>query len=119
MIINAGSENKVGDLKQAKRNAKKWINSIHSEGFLEVEMKFIEEYKGKYKGMFLFNFEHSVTKKVATLETHGFTDKECKEFMFYPRTYWNGCSTSDPKIEDWLPDDFKYRIEYYRSSDSA
>ena len=111
MIINAGSENKGGTLEQAKRNANKWLKNIYSEGFLEVELKYIEE----NNGLFLFHFIHSVTKKVATLETHGFTDKECKEFMFYPRVYWNGCSVSDPKIENWLTDGFKYRIEYYRS----
>lgn len=90
---------------------KKWLNNIHKDGFLEVKMKFIEHTNDGY---FKFHFIHSVTKKIATLETHGFTEKEYNDFVFKPRAYWNGLSTADPKIEDWLTDDFKYRIEYYK-----
>lgn len=112
IIINAGSENKGGTFEQAEMNAKEWLKSIHDEGFNEIEMKFIERQKD---GDWLFHFTHLVTKKVATLEIHGFTKEECKQFMFHPRVYWNGSSTSDPKIEDWLCDGFKFRIEFYRS----
>ena len=112
VIINAGSENKGGTFEQAKINAEKWLKSIHEEGFLEVEMSFIEQEKG---GSFQFDFKHTVTQKVATLYIHGFTDDECSKFVFHPRVYWNGSSTADPKIEDFLADGFKYRVEYYRS----
>ena len=114
MIINPGSENKGGTLKQAKLNAKEWLINIHTEGFLDVEMEFVEEYKDKDAGIFLFNFTHSVTQKVTTLETHGFTAKECESFIFYPRCYWNGCSVSVPKIENWLTDDFLFKITFYK-----
>lgn len=112
IIINAGSENKGGTFKQAEINAKEWLENIHSEGFLEVEIEFVEQYENGY---FLFNFTHKVTNKVATLKIHGFTKEQCQEFRFHPRVYWNGSSTADPKIEDWLTDGFKYRVEYYRS----
>lgn len=112
IIINPGSENKGGTLEQAKINAAKWLTSIHAEGFREVNMKFVEQYPDD--GNFRFDFTHTVTKKVAILETHGFTKEQEDKFMFRPRVYWQGSSTADPKIEDWLGDDFDYRIIYER-----
>lgn len=112
MLINAGSENKGGTFKQAKINALDWLKIVHEEGFLEVEMSFVKQHKD---GDFQFDFKHNVTQKVVSLQIHGFTKKECKKFTFHPRVYWNGSSTADPKIEDWLTDGFNYRIEYYRS----
>lgn len=109
IIINAGSENKGGTLEQAKINAQEWLESIHEEGFLEVEMAYVEQYD---KGNFVFAFTHQVTKKAVALEIHGYTEDECKKFMFHPRVYWDGSSTGNPKIEDWLTDEFTYRIEY-------
>jgi len=113
IIINPGSENKGGTLEQATEIAKTWLQSIHDEGFKEVEMCFVEQVEEG--GNFLFHFTHPVTKKVATLSTHGFTDEECKQFMFHPRVYWNGSSTGNPKIEDWLAEGFDFRIQYYKS----
>jgi hypothetical protein len=110
IIINAGSEYRGGTFEQAKVNAEKWLKNIHIEGFLEVEMSFVKQYED---GNFLFNFIHGVTKKIATLETHGFTEEELK-FRFHPRVYWNGSSTADPKIEDWLEEGFDYKIQYYK-----
>jgi hypothetical protein len=111
IIINAGSENKGGTFEQAEINAKEWLTNIHNEGFLEVEMSFIERHKD---GDWLFHFTHSVTKKVATLEVHGFTKEQREAFVFHPRVYWQGSSTADPKIEDWLSDEFNYKIVYER-----
>ena len=111
IIINAGSENKGGTFEQAEINAKEWLESIHNEGFPEVEMSFVKRHKD---GDWQFNFIHKVIGKVATLEIHGFTKEQREVFAFHPRVYWNGSSTADPKIEDWLTDGFKYRIEYYR-----
>ena len=113
VIINAGSENKGGTFEQAEINEKEWLNNIHNNGFLEVEMSFVEYHKD---GDWQFNFIHRVTGKTATLEIHGFTKEQCKKFMFHPRVYWNGSSTAEPKIEDWLTDGFKYRVEFYRSN---
>ena len=115
IIINAGSENKGGTLEQAKINAENWLKNIHNEGFLDVEMSFIERYDD---GECLFHFKHNVTKKVATLHIHGFTEEECERFTFHPRVYWNGLSCANPQIEDWLEDGFKYKIEYYDETTS-
>lgn len=110
IIFNAGSENRGGTFEQAEKYAKELLDYIHNEGFLEVEMKFIEQLKN---GNYLFHFIHSITKKIATYETHGFTKEEWKKFTFPPREYWNDSSTGSPEIKDWLADGFKYRIEYY------
>ena len=112
IIINAGSENKGGTFEQAEINAKEWLESIHNDGFPEVEMSFVQRHKD---GDWQFNFTHKVTGKVATLEIHGFTKEEREAFVFHPRVYWNGSSTANPKIEDWLADGFKYRVEFYRT----
>ena len=107
-------ENKGGTLEQAKINAEEWLKSIHEEGFIDVEMTFKERYGEGGNFLFLFDFTHSVTKKVATLEIHGFTEEQCQKFVLHPRVYWNGSSTANPKIEDWLSDEFKFKIVYYK-----
>ena len=89
VIINASSENKVGTFEQAKINAQEWLKSIHEEGFLEVEMSFVQQHKDGY---FQFDFKHPVTQKVVSLEIHGFTKEECQKFTFYPRVYWSSLS---------------------------
>lgn len=111
VIINPGSENKGGTLEQAKINANKWLKNIHNEGFYEVN---ISEGKRLDDGDYEFIFTHNITKKEVKLHIHGFTEEECKKFIFHPRVYWNGSSTADPKIEDWLTDEYTYRIKYYK-----
>lgn len=110
MIINPGSENKGGTFEQALRNAQRWLKDIRRE-YPEVTMT-TNEYRDGPNGNWNFQFTHGVTKKQANLDIHGFTDKECKGFVFHPRVYWNGSSTADPKIEDWLTDKYTYRILY-------
>lgn len=113
IIINAGSENKGGTFEQALINANCWFKNIKEE-YPEVEMS---TNKSKADGMFDFIFTHGVTKKQVVLSIHGFTDKQCDEFTFSPRVYWNGSSTAEPKIEDWLADGFNYRIVYEKIKD--
>ena len=110
MIINPGSENKGGTFEQALRNARRWHTNIKKE-FPEVTMTFHENRLGD-GGNWNFRFRHGVTGKCIDLEIHGFTDKECKQFVFHPRVYWNGSSTAEPKIEDWLTNEYTYRILY-------
>lgn len=107
-IINPGSENKGGTFTQANANAEKWLKQIHEEGFPEVTM----EFHGKQDGSFIFHFTHAVTKIKVELSIHGFTDEEAAVFVFRPRVYWNGSSTANPKIEDWLTDEYEYKIVY-------
>jgi hypothetical protein len=108
ILMNPGSENKGGTTAQAKRNAVKWLKRIHKE-FPEVIMNL----KGKDDfGDWEFEFQHLITKKKAILAIHGFTKTECKNFTFKPRVYWNGSSTSEPSITDWLPRGWNYKIVY-------
>ena len=110
IIINPGSENKGGTFKQALKNAKRWFKNIKAE-YPEVVMT-TKENKTDEKGMWTFTFTHKTTKKSVDLEIHGFTAKEAESFTFRPREYWNGSSTEDPEIKNWLTDKFTYRILY-------
>jgi len=116
IIINPGSENRGGTFKQALINAERWYKNIIKE-FPEVTMSTHEDRcgnNGNY-GNWNFIFTHGVTLKRVNLEIHGFTDEECEKFLFYPRAYWNGSSTANPEIEDWLTDDYTYRIVYEKN----
>lgn len=110
IIMNAGSENKGGTFEQAVKNAKKWLKNINKE-FPEVEMSTEEKF---VDGDWEFVFTHKITGVSVLLHIHGFTEEECKNFVFRPRIYWNGSSTADPKVEDWLTDEFSYRVVYER-----
>lgn len=115
IILNPGSENIGGTFAQAEINAKRWLASIHRQGFKEVEMSF----EGQHPtGNFGFLFTHKITKKTAYLLIHGFTDEEIKSFLFQPREYWQGSSTAEPKAEDWLADGFEYRVVYEQKQES-
>lgn len=114
ILVNPGSENKGGTFEQAKLNAQQWLINIHEEGFLDVEILPNDEEISDY-GNWIFYFHHPVTDISARLDIHGFTDDECDEYVFRPRIYWNGCSSSEPQIKDWLPDGWRYKIEYFNS----
>ena len=110
IMFNAGSENIGGTFEQAKNNAKMWLKSIHNDGFKEVVMSFDKVEDGNY----IFNFTHLVTGVKSYLRIHGFTNEEYQQFKYPPRTYWNGCSVSEPCAEDWLTNDFNYKVVYYK-----
>lgn len=111
VIINPGSENKGGTLEQAQKWAALFLEDIHNKGILDVEMKYVGR---QDDGDYIFHFMHKVTKKVAVLETHGFSEDDVKNFIFSPRQYWNGSSTANPCIEDFLEHGWGYKIEYYK-----
>jgi hypothetical protein len=111
ILINPGSENKGGTFKQALENAYEWLKEIREE-YPEVRMTTHEN--KLERGDWNFRFTHGITGKQIDLQIHGFTKDECEGFMFHPRVYWNGSSTADPRIEDWLTDDYTYRIVYER-----
>jgi hypothetical protein len=113
-IAKMTNKNKLGTIEQATINAKKWLENIHEEGFKEVEMQYVEYIEDM--GVFLFHFTHRVTGKIATLYTQGLTDDERWAFIFKPKVYCNGSSTADPKVEDWLTDEYSYsrKITYFK-----
>lgn len=109
LIINPGSKISKGTFKQALLNTEIWQKNIIEE-FPEVTMSTNEDYDGE--GRWTFKFTHSITGKVATLDIHGFTDKECDEFMFQPKVYWNGSSCSNPEPNNWLTDKYTWKYTY-------
>lgn len=111
VIINPGSNISKGTFEQALKNAKKWLDRIQEE-FGDVIMSEEENYDGE--GRWRFEFVHLITCKVAYLDIHGFTEEECDKFVFYPRTYWQGSSTSDPCPDDWAGNGYKYKYVYYK-----
>lgn len=112
IIINPGSENKGGTIEQARINAQQWLGTMRDyQGIVDVEVdKGVEDGEGD----FIFTFTHTITKKIATLHTHGFTDEEAEKFLFRPRVYWNGCSSSNPCVEDFLPEGWKFKVVVYQ-----
>lgn len=113
MIINAGSENKGGTVEESLVIANEYLEQLHSNGFVDVELMPEVEVRD---GLWCYTFRHAVTGKTATLDTHGFTEDECHKFMFRPRIYWNGSSSSEPTIEDWLTNEYSYKIAYIPKS---
>lgn len=96
-------------LNQATKNARKYLKLIHQLGVKDIEMSYIRQEEG---GHYLFHFIHPVTKKVATLSTHGYTQEQLKDFVFKPRVFWNGEWGEYPEIEDWLEDGFEAVVTF-------
>jgi hypothetical protein len=101
---------KRGTYEQAIINAQGWLKNIQSE-FPEVRIIDEQETYDVYYG-WVFRFIHTVTEKTAWLGIHGYTDEQVEVGSFFTRVWWNDSSTSDACIEDWLTNDFKYKIVY-------
>ncbi|QMW06394.1 hypothetical protein [Spirosoma foliorum] len=109
LLINPGSQVEGGTLEQARINAQVFLNGIHDQGMKEV---FIDPDPVCADGRWTFIFRHPVTGKTAILKTHGLTDEESRNQFFVPRIYWNGSSTADPEIKDFLPANWGFRIVF-------
>jgi len=110
IIINPGSNVSGGTLEQALINAQVWLDGLHRDGMKEVVIDPDPVYE---EGRWSFTFRHTVTEKTALLETHGLTEEETHKLLFMPRVYWNGSSTADPSISDFLPSNWTYSITYH------
>lgn len=108
-IINPGSHVLGGTQDQARRNAQPFLDEIHEMGMKDVV---IDPNPTFDDGRWLFTFRHPVTQKMATLKTHGLSDADVMSCIFLPKIYWNGCSCSDPKISDFLPKDWGFRVVF-------
>jgi hypothetical protein len=110
MIVNPGSKLKGGTEEQAIENAELWVSQMRNCGIRNVQVVNRPEYDGKFRWRFIL--KHSLTDVEATLDIHGLTDDEVKKYVnnnickAYPRIYWNGCSSSEPRLEDFLTDGF-------------
>jgi hypothetical protein len=100
---------------QAKKYAYTWFyKPMQEQGFTDIEVTDTgEETEGRWK----FIFKHTVTGVEVELETHGIDDLEAyeKQFIFTPRVYWNGGSSSNPELEDFKADGFSPVMTYRRN----
>jgi len=112
LLINPGShigentsEKWANTHEQALQNALGWLKNIQNDGYKNIRMYDTkEEIEGRWK----FIFKHLVTGVEVELETHGITDIDeyKKEHVFTPRVYWNGSSTGEPELDQWLTDGY-------------
>ncbi len=109
LIINPGSHVEGGTVEQARINAQPFLDGIHKMGMGEVSIDPDPVYDD---GRWTFVFRHPATGKTVLLQTHGLTDEECWKRLFIPRIYWDGSSTAEPQITDFLPDGWTYRVVF-------
>ncbi|RSN65448.1 hypothetical protein DMH01_03465 [Amycolatopsis sp. WAC 04182] len=113
VFINPGShigetgEGWTNTFKGAKAEAERWLKQMHEDGLLDVVLATWDE--TEMDGRWKFEFEHTVTKKRVTLETHGISDIEtyCKRRIFSPKVYWDGSSCGAPEIEHFAAPGFQ------------
>lgn len=117
-IINSGSgpapAEAVNDFFVALGEAQRWLKRIHEDGWPEVQLIEPPRHAVRDDGTWRFVFVHPVTGKTCTLDQHGFTQTEmdrCR-MIFGKRVYWNGCSSSNPKPDDWAADGHRWRYVY-------
>ena len=112
-IINPGSEvgkQEVGFTnthEQARRYAYEWFyKPMIDQGFTDIE---VEDTKEEVDGRWKFIFKHTVTGKEVELETHGIDNMDAytDKYIFTPRVYWNGGSSSSPELEQFAVDGYK------------
>jgi hypothetical protein len=100
----------------ARATALGWWERMRADGIAHLELRAdVEERDGRW----VFGFRHTVTGVVVELETHGIDDEEAYRrdgHIFSPRVYWNGSSSTDPKVEDWAAPGFDLLKTFRRSS---
>lgn len=112
MLINPGSrigepgEGWTNTCETARGYAGQWLAQMHGEGMTGVELL---DSSTERDGRWIFTFRHAVTGKTVELEIHGIDDTDAykKRHVFEPRIYWNGSSTSDPKLEHFAAPGFR------------
>lgn len=123
MIINPGS--KIGTEtkgwanthKTARLYAYTWfLKPMLKDGFRDIE---VIDTKQERDGRWLFIFKHTITNKEVELEVHGIDNLEAyqKQYIFTPRVYWNGSSSSNPELEQFSAEGFSPVMTYERTPD--
>lgn len=109
LIINPGSKVPPGTKQQAIENAIGWLDQMIENGIYNVVLCDSPVPEGE---RWVFKFKHILTRKTATLSMHGLSQNEVEEYQkgnifgAMPRVYWNGSSSDEPKLEDFLADGF-------------
>ena len=114
VIINAGSgtipasgDGWTNTYQRAEQRARGWLDTIGKSGIRDVWLDLPGEDLGD--GRWRFAFRHEVTGAAVDLDTHGIDDLRAyeRQWTFPPRVYWDGSSSADPVVEDWLADGFE------------
>jgi hypothetical protein len=114
VIINPGSGPIVdgpewtNTYEKARATAEEWYGFVKEANIVGVML--LDEFTyDEESGRWTFFYEHELTKKRVTLETHGIHPMEAyeKRRIFQPRIYWDGSSSGGPEIDDWLTDGYK------------
>lgn len=113
MMINPGS--RIGADQQGWTNteaaaivkAAEWLATMRGDGLADVDL--LDGCTADGEGRWRFTFRHRVTGVEVVLETDGIDDVEAyqRQHIFPPRVYWNGSSSSDPKLEDFAAPGFE------------
>lgn len=107
-MINAGAnilaqrgKGWTNTYKTAVKRAETWLKQMHKEGMVDVFI--VPGPPRENAGRWLFSFRHPVTGITCILSMHGIDNLTAyeREFIFAPRTYWNGCSSAEPELEDF------------------
>lgn len=122
LIINPGSrigtdrQGWTNTEEQARAEAAKWLSNIHADGMADVEL--LDDCTDDGEGRWRFTFRHRVTGALVYLDTHGIDDLDAylRRFIFPPRVYWNGSSSSDPKLDDFAAPGF-VPVKTFRTSE--
>jgi len=96
----------------AKQNAYSWFyKPMLEQGFTDIK---VEDTGKEQDGRWLFIFKHEVTGVSVELEIHGIDNLKNyeDEFIFTPRVYWNGSSSSNPELRDFKADGFEPVMSY-------
>jgi hypothetical protein len=103
-------------VEEARREAERWLRRIREDGITHVTL--LPEVLREEEGRWTFGFRHDVTGVVVELETPGIDNLEAyrKERIFYPRIYWRGSSSSEPRVEHWAADGFEVMKTFRRAS---
>lgn len=121
VLINPGSHIATGSagwtntFEQACAEAQRWLDNMHKDdGLTDVELLPAED--APEEGRWAFYFRHKVTGVKVRLDTHGIDniDAYTKRAIFTPRVYWNGCSSSDPKLDDFAAPGFRKLATFVR-----
>lgn len=112
LIVNPGSggipaegNGWTNTSKVANKKATEWWSRMRDDQIDVIITDWIAEDDGRFK----FTFKHNVTGVEATLRIDGIDDLDAYKadgYIFSPRAYWNDCSSSEPKHEDFLKEGY-------------
>ena len=93
----------------------RWLARMHADGMTDVEL--LDGSTGR-EGRWVFTFRHAVTGTTVELETHGIDSTEAyeRQYIFTPKVYWNGSSTSEPELEHFAAPGF-VAVRTFRQED--